>query len=140
MKNRILTILVIAFACCLLSACDNVASKIAKKGVSKVEGAVSKKAVKELSEEGLEMVGKKVASKALKEMATSNKSLAALYESFSKFISRDFADGVIVKPTKEGLEIVSKDFPNSAIRMSKSIITGKGGSLVNSGPVNEGLN
>ena len=140
MNKQILAIFMMVFTCCLLSSCDNVASKIAKKGASKVESSIAKKAVKELSEEGLEMAGKKAATKALKEMATSNTALSTLYESFSKYISRDFADGVVVKSTKEGLELASKDFPNSAIRMSKNIITGKGGSLVKSGPVNEFLN
>ena len=140
MNNRILTFVSIVFVCCSLSSCENVASKIAKKSASKVESSIAKKAVKELSEEGLEVAGKKAASKALKEVITSNKTLSALYDAFSKHISRDFADGIVVKSTKEGLELASKDFPNSAIRMSKKIITGKAGSLVNSGPVNEFLN
>ena len=79
-------------------------------------------------------------TKTLKEVAASDKTLSALYDAFSSRISREFADGISVKTTKEGLEMVSKDFPNSAIRMTNNIITGKGGSLVNSGPVNEFLN
>lgn len=121
-------------------SCDTIASKIFKKGASKVESKVASKVAKEISEEGLEKVGKKVVTKTLKEVAASDKTLSALYDAFSSRISREFADGISVKTTKEGLELVSKDFPNSAIRMTNNIITGKGGSLVNSGPVNEFLN
>lgn len=121
-------------------SCDTIASKIFKKGASKVESKVASKVAKEISEEGLEKAGRKVVTKALKEMASSDKTLSALYDAFSTRISREFADGISVKTTKEGLELVSKDFPNSAIRMTNNLITGKGGSLVNSGPVNEFLN
>lgn len=121
-------------------SCDNIASKLVKKGVSKVETKVAVKTVKEIAEEGLEKAGKKVVVRTLKEVAASNSSLSKLYDAFSTRISREFADGISVRTTKEGFELISKEFPNSAIKMSNNLITGKGGSLVNSGPVNEFLN
>jgi len=123
-----------------LVSCDNIASRIIKKGASKVESKFASKAAKEVAEEGLEKAGKKALSLTLKEVATSDRALASLYDAFSSRISREFADGITVKTTKQGIELVSKDFPNSAIRMSNNLITGKGGSLMNSGPVNEFLN
>ncbi len=143
-----------------LCSCDTVVSKIIKKSTSGVTSEVAEKVAKEAAEEGLEKSGKRAASKAakevageaiekagksvagktLKEMATSNKNLAILYEDFSRRISREFADGITVKSTKQGLELVSKDFPNSAIKITNNVVIGKGGSLANSGPVNEFLN
>lgn len=139
MKKSVSLALLLMLSFSIVS-CDTIASKIFKKGASKVESKVASKVAKEISEEGLEKVGKKVVTKTLKEVAASDKTLSALYDAFSSRISREFADGISVKTTKEGLEMVSKDFPNSAIRMTNNLITGKGGSLVNSGPVNEFLN
>ena len=79
--------------------------------------------------------GKSIAGKTLKELATSNKTLAILYEDFSQRIGREFADGITIKSTRQGIELVSKDFPNSAIKITNNIISGKGGSLANSGQV-----
>lgn len=110
--------------------------KVAKEGVEKV----SKKAVREISEEATEKVAKKAAAKTLREVASSNKSAQVLYESFSRNISKEFADGIVVSTTKNGVEMVSSEFPNSFIRMNKNMLIGKGGSLKNSGPMNEFLN
>lgn len=160
MRKLYINLATIAILSLSLSSCDTIVSKIIKKSSSEVASEVAEKAVKEVAEEGLEKSGKKVASKAakevaeeaiekagksvaektLKELATSNKTLAILYEDLIRRNMKDFADGVIVKSTKQGIELVSKDFPNSAIKITNNIIRGKGGSLVNSGPVNEFLN
>lgn len=151
MKNTIFftTVLALIVTC---SSCDSVARKVAtkasksaaKESVEKVskEAAekATKKATKKITGEAAENVAKKAAGTTLRELTTSNQAAKALYESFSKRISKEFADGITVKSTKNGIEMVSKDFPNSAIRMNKNLIIGKGGSLKNSGPVNEFLN
>ena len=49
-------------------------------------------------------------------------------------------DGIVVNATEKGVEMASRDFPNSAIRMSKNLMIGRAGSLKNSGPMNEFLN
>lgn len=160
MRKFYKNLVAIALLSLSLSSCDTIVSKIVKKSSSGVASEVAEKVAKETVEEGLEKSGKKVASKAakevaeeavekagrsaagktLKELATSNKTLAILYEDFTQRISRDFADGITVKSTKQGLELVSKDFPNSAVKITNNVVIGKGGSLANSGPVNEFLN
>lgn len=160
MKKVYIKFTVLAFLSLGFCSCDTILSKIIKKSTSEVTSEVAEKVAKEAAEEGLEKSGKKVASKAakevgdealkkagksiagktLKELATSNKSFAILYEDFSRRINREFADGITVRSTKQGIELVSKDFPNSAITITHNIISGKGGSPINSGPVNEFLN
>lgn len=108
------------------------AREIAEEGAEKA----SKKATREVLEEGSE----KVAQKTLTELASSGKTYKELYEHFSKYISKDFADGILVETTENGVRIFSKDFPNSFIRMNKSTIICNAGSLANSGPMNEFLN
>ena len=134
------------------SSCDRVlsktASKLGKKAgkeyVEKASGEVvemaGKKAAKELSSEAVEKVARNVVAKTLKEYAMSNRAISGLYENFSNRISREFADGIVVNTTEKGVEMASRDFPNSAIRMNKNMMIGKAGSLRNSGPVNEFLN
>lgn len=110
------------------------AREFAEEGAEKA----SRKAIREALEEG----GEKVAQKTLKELASSDKVLKELYEhlSKSKYISKDFADGILVDVTEDGIRIFSRDFPNSFIRMNKKTIICKAGSLVDSGPMNEFLN
>ena len=134
------------------SSCDRVVSKtISKLGkkagkeyVEKVSGEVvetaGKKAVKELSSEAVEKGARNLATKTLKEYATSDRAISSLYSNFSNRISREFADGVVVNTTDKGIEMVSREFPNSAIRMNKKMMIGRAGSLKNSGPMNEFLN
>lgn len=134
------------------SSCDRVVSKtISKLGkkagkeyVEKVSGEVvetaGKKAVKELSSEAVEKGARNLATKTLKEYATSDRAISSLYNNFSNRISREFADGVVVNTTDKGIEMVSREFPNSAIRMNKNMMIGRAGSLKNSGPMNEFLN
>lgn len=160
MRKVYIKIAVLAFISLGFSSCDTIVSKIIKKSTSGVTSEVAEKvakeaagesleksgtkvasrAAKEVGEEAIEKAGKSIAGKTLKELATSNKTLAILYEDFSQRISREFADGITVKSTRQGIELVSKDVPNSAIKITNNIISGKGGSLVNSGPVNEFLN
>ena len=68
-----------------------------------------KAGAKELAEEGAE----KAFTKTLKELATSNKTCKFLYESFNNNISKEFADGVTIKTTKNGMEMISKEFPQN---------------------------
>ena len=160
MRKFYIKFAVLAFISLGLSSCDTIVSKIIKKSTSGVTSEVAEKvakeaagesleksgkkvasrAAKEVGEEAIEKAGKSIAGKTLKELATSNKTLAILYEDFSQRISREFADGITVKSTRQGIELVSKNFPNSAIKITNNIISGKGGSLANSGPVNEFLN
>ena len=123
-----------------VTSCDTVVSKVAKKSVAKIESKASRKVTKKLVEEGFEKTTKKVVVRTLKEVAKSDKALASLYGDFVSKIGREFADGITVESTDKGLRLVSKDFPNSAVDISKNMIIGKAGSLKNSGPVNEFLN
>ena len=160
MRKFYIKFAVLVFISLGLSSCDTIVSKIIKKSTSGVTSEVAEKvakeaagesleksgkkvasrAAKEVGEEAIEKAGKSIAGKTLKELATSNKTFAILYEDFSQRIGREFADGITVKSTRQGIELVSKDFPNSAIKITNNIISGKGGSLANSGPVNEFLN
>ncbi len=116
------------------------AKEITEKSSKELAEAASKKAVKEVTGEMTETAIAKTGSRALREAATSNQSIRALYDNFTRRISKEFADGVVVTTTDKGIEMVSKDFPNSFIRMNKNLMIGKGGSLKNSGPMNEFLN
>ncbi len=116
------------------------AKEITEKSAKELSEAVSKKAVKEVTGEMTEAAITKTGSRALRELATSNQSLRSLYDNFTRRISKEFADGIVVTTTDKGVELVSKDFPNSFIRMNKNLMIGKGGSLKNSGPMNEFLN
>lgn len=123
---------------------EEFAEKTVKQGVKKTikessEEAgekAAKKGVKEIVEEG----GEDVIEKTLKELAQRDKALKDIYDHMITHVSKDFADGITVKSTKEGMELVSKDFPTSMIKINKNIITAKAGSLKNAGPVNEFLN
>lgn len=141
-------ILILSFITISLVSCDKVATKVVNK--------VSKGTISEMAENAAEKVGKqavrkgakgiaeeaaeKGAARALREMIESNIIYKTLYEKFQKHISQDFADDIVIRTTKEAVEMSSKTFPNSVIRMQGNIITGKGGSLIDNGPVNEFLN
>jgi len=116
------------------------AKEITENSSKELAEAVTKKSVKEVTGEMTEAAITKTGSRALREVATSNQSLRALYDNFTRRISKEFADGIVVTTTDKGVELVSKDFPNSFIRMNKNLMIGKGGSLKNSGPMNEFLN
>lgn len=138
----------------LLSApsCDRIvgktASKIGKKASKEyVEKAAKetaekagKKAAKEVSSKAAEKGAKEIAAKSLKEFASSSAAISGLYDSFTNRISREFADGIVVNTTEKGVEMASRDFPNTAIQMNKSMMIGRAGSLKSSGPMNEFLN
>lgn len=135
-----------------LYSCENIARRVAskaskgaaKESVEKVgkeaAEAASKKVAKEVSEEAAEKAAKGVLGKTMREMASSNSAIRSLYDNFTSRISKEFADGVVVNSTEKGVEMVSRDFPNSAIRMNKNLMIGKAGSLKSSGPMNEFLN
>lgn len=135
-----------------LCSCENIARRVAskaskgaaKESVEKVgkeaAEAASKKVAKEVSEETAEKAAKGVLGKTMREMASSNSAIRSLYDNFTSRISKEFADGVVVNSTEKGVEMVSRDFPNSAIRMNKNLMIGKAGSLKSSGPMNEFLN
>ena len=135
-----------------LCSCENIARRVAskaskgaaKESVEKVgkeaAEAASKKVAKEVSEEAAEKAAKGVLGKTMREMASSNSAIRSLYDNFTSRISKEFADGVVVNSTEKGVEMVSRDFPNSAIRMNKNLMIGKAGSLKSSGPMNEFLN
>ena len=132
----------------LLISCDNVVTKLVTK--------VSKETVSEISEGTVEQIGQQAARKgakgiaseaaergaarALRELIESNIIYKTLYEKFQKNISQDFADNIIVQSSKDVIEMSSKKSPNSAIKISGNTIIGKGGSLIDNGPVNEFLN
>ena len=150
--RKFLFLTVAAMFAVSLSSCDSIARKVAakagksatKESVEKVgkeaAEAASKKVAKEVSGEAAEKAAKEAVGKTMREMATSNTAIRTLYDNFTTRISKEFADGVVVKTTENGIEMASKDFPNSVIRMNKNLMIGKAGSLKTSGPMNEFLN
>ena len=150
--RRIFFLTLAAFVVVSLASCKNIAGKVASKaGKSAVKESVekagkeaaeaaSKKVAKEISGETAEKAVKGAIAKSMREMATSNTAIRSLYENFTTRISKEFADGVVVNTTEKGIEMASKDFPNSVIRMNKNLMIGKAGSLKSSGPMNEFLN
>ena len=151
MRNRI-WIGIIFLVCMFVSSCERIVSKTASKlgkkaGKEYVEKAsreaaekIGGMAAKELSSEAAEKGVKSVITKSLKEYAASNHAFKGLYDRFTNRISREFADGIVVNTTEKGIEMVSRDFPNTAIRITKNMMIGKAGSLKSSGPMNEFLN
>lgn len=151
MKHK-LWIGLIGLATITVSSCDSIVSKslskIGKKATKETVEAVgetaskkaAKKVTKEISSEAVEASVKRSISKTLKEYATSNTAIGRLYNNFVKYISGDFADGITVTSTKKGILMTSKEFPNSTIRMNKNLMIGNGGSLKESGAMNEFLN
>ena len=151
MRFNLRFITVVAVALSLVS-CENLARRV----VSKAGKNVAKEAVEKAGKETAEVASRKVAKevsgevaekalkgaigKSMREMATSNTAIRSLYDNFSSRISKEFADGIVVNATEKGVEMASRDFPNSAIRMSKNLMIGRAGSLKNSGPMNEFLN
>ena len=155
----------ITFLCaaCFVS-CKEAAQKIVGKGAKEASEAIIKKGVKEgasqaiqeggekaareLAQEGAERGvrelaqegAEKLAGKTLKELAASDKLYKNLYDDFATKISKEFADGITTTSTKDGIELVSKDFPVSKISINKNLVVGNAGSLKNAGPVNEFFN
>jgi len=154
MRNFIIFVVLVSLF--ELYSCDSIASKavrnLGKSGAKELmqEGAEksTKKIAKEFVGEGIEKSTKgiakegieRVVTKSLREAMTSDAALKNLYEEMSQRISKEFADGIVVKTTKEGMELASKDFPNSIIKVNKNLVSGNAGSLTKSGPVNEFLN
>lgn len=140
-----------------VSSCDTIVSKVLKKSTSILgseiveegaEKAGSKVAGRKLAKEVTEDVAGKgakdlssvAAERTLREIMESDQSLSYLYRRFTSNISQDFADGITAETTEKGLVLVSRDFPNSAVRINKNMVICNAGSLKNSGPVNEFLN
>ncbi len=119
-----------------------------KKGTSQALHESAEKGARELAQEGVERGAREfaqegaenLAGKTLKELATSNKVYNNLYDDFATKISKEFADGITTISTKDGIELMSKDFPVSKIYINKNLVVGNAGSLKNAGPVNEFLN
>lgn len=145
MKRKLLVILIFIFA---LSSCDKIAQKVISSSTKEVAETVVEKSAKEVTEgavkKGIKEVSGEIAEtaveKSLKEMLTSGPTYKKFYDDFVSRISKEFADGVAVKSTKNGVELVSKDFPTSAVKLQNNIIYGKAGSLIDEGPVNQFLN
>lgn len=158
-------IYLVTFLCAIsLVSCKEAAQKIVGKGAKEVSEAVIKKGVKkgtsqalqegaeksarELAQEGAERGvrelaqegAENLAGKTLKELAASDNLYKNLYDDFATKISKEFADGITIKSSKDGIELVSKDFPVSKISINKNLVVGNAGSLKNAGPVNEFFN
>lgn len=145
MKKHLLFILLAITA---LTSCDKIVGKFASSASKEVTEVVAEKTAKEMAEATLERGARELseefletaAEKSLKEMLTSNSVYKRLYDDFISRISKDFADGITVKSSKLGVELLSKKFPTSAIRIQGNTIYGKAGSLIDEGPVNQFLN
>lgn len=129
--------LVCAFS---LVSCEKMTSKLMTKGTKEVTETVAKKAAKERVSDIATEGGQRIARQSLKEFASSDKVFQNLFEDFSTYISKNFAEDITVNTTKNGIELFSKEFPVSKIRVNGTLITGHAGSLKNAGPVNEFFN
>ena len=144
-KVIMLVTMICAFS---LISCKKFAKKMVVKGAKEVSEEVVEHGTREIVQEGIEKGAReiaqesieKLAGKTLKDLATSDKALKNLYDDLTTKISKEFADGVTAKTTKNGIELVSKDFPTSTIKINKNLVIGRAGSLKNAGPVNEFLN
>lgn len=123
---------------------EEVTEKGAKKALREAAESGSKKAAKEAAETGLEKTAREMAEqgagRSLRELASSSTIYRQLYDSFSQYISKDFAEDVSVEGIENGTRVFSKTFPNSSAVIRGNVIEARAGSLVNSGPVNEFLN
>lgn len=118
---------------------EKTVKEVAEKTAKEATESVTEKTVKELLEE----TGQKIIAETgerLPDILKKYPDLTIFYQHFTNRISKNFADDIIVNATENGVELVSKEFPNSTIRMNKNILIGRGGSLKNSGPMNEFLN
>ena len=146
------TVFIIALSILSFVSCDNIVKQLAFKTGKKVAketteniaesatATTSRKMAKEIISEASEKLATQTISKSLKEAASSNETLGFFYDIFKKRISQNFADNITVSFTDNGMTLVSKEFPNSAIRINRNIIVGKAGSTTSSGPVNEFFN
>lgn len=150
MKNKIylICLLLVFFSLPSCKLIRSASSKAESKVLRKLSGdfiedgseKISKKTVRGFVGEGAQFATEKMAQKSLRELAKSDKLLAELYERFSKYISTDFADGIVVESAENGFRLYSKEFPNSAIKICGNTIFCDAGSLKGSGAVNEFLN
>ena len=106
-----------------------------------------KTVVKQSEKTALARIAKEVvetgSSKTLKEIASSNKTFRLLFSGLEKSVSKEFSEDIVVtKVGKDLYELASRQFPNSRIllNLKKRTVECAGGSLKNSGPVNEFLN
>lgn len=139
MKKRIINPIILLASVLLIFS---VLSSCKKVGAELVEETIEETAeygVKQGARKGTRKFFKEVAERSIKD-ASSDIAARRLYEQFQKHISKEFADGVVVRTSKEGIEYVSKEFPTSAIRKNGNVIVGKAGSLIDNGPVNEFFN
>lgn len=139
-----------------LPSCDKLASKAIKGAVKQSGDKIIERGAREAAEEAAEKAAAKAGTKltaeamensvesaakiAFRDLAKSDNAFKKLYDDFSSMISKDFADGISSRVTREGVELASEEFPNSAAKISKTTVIAKSGSLKNSGPVNEFLN
>ena len=149
--KRIIYLVTLLCAISLIS-CRKAAQKFlstgAKEGLGTVIQEGAEKGARELAQEGVERGARqitkesaeKLVERTLKEVAKSDKVFKKMYNEFATKISTEFADGVTLKATKDGMELMSKDFPVSKIIINKNLVLGRAGSLKNAGPVNEFLN
>ncbi len=140
-KVVLLVTLICAFG---LVSCRKTASKMVGKGTEETVEVVAEKAAKTAAKKGAkelaEETSEKVVRKKLKELAASDKTYKKLFDNFSEKLGKEFADGITANTSKEGLELASKEFPVTKIRVNKNVVTGTAGSLKGAGPMNEFLN
>lgn len=137
--KRIILLGTLVCAFCLVS-CEKMTSKLMRKGTKGVTETVAKKAAKEGASDIATEGAQHIARKSLKEFATSDKVFKNLFEDFSVHRGKDFAEDISVITTKNGIELFSKEFPISNIKMNGTLVTGRAGSLINEGPLNQFLN
>lgn len=127
MKRSITALLILTISFLSFPSCKNILKQVGKETTESI--------IKEIAEAG----GKKT----LKEIVSSNAIFRELFSGLEKSVSKDFAEGITVSSIgKDIIELASKDFPNSTIRINlkNRVIDCNAGSLISNGAVNEFLN
>lgn len=145
MKKLVLFI----FVTMSLSSCDTIIAKFSKKIVGKtaeeaIEESSERAVTKTVVRKGLVQVVKdgteEFVERSLKDLASNSKIYKDIYEKIISTSSKDVADDIVVRTTKDGVEFLSKRFPETKMIVNNNTIIAKAGSLKNAGPLNQFLN
>lgn len=119
-----------------LSSCDTIITKLFKETSEEIIEKSVKKSVKNSLKDTSEEIGERT----LKELATKDNSYREIYEEITSVSSTYLADDIVVKNVSNGIELISKQFPDTRIMIRNNTIIAKAGSLKGAGPLNTFLN
>ena len=118
---------------------EEVVEKTTKEIIEETSEEVAERTLREGSEYILREGSEEVVGKSLKELASNDKMYKEIYEGIIRTSSQNVADDVVVKTTKNGIELVSKNFPDTKILIKNNTIFANAGSLKGAGPLNQFL-